>query len=190
MCVRACCDLCAPMRLQTRLSFSAAHSLAQNAPRCIVHRVDLGIVHPDNPRYFTDGSGKAIYMTGSHTWSNLIDEDNNYPPDQWFDFNGYLDFMEDRNHNFIRMWTWELFKYWTRYVEPNIWQRTGPGNALDGNPKFDLTKFNQDYFNRMRSRVIAAGDREIYVSIMLFEGYGLQFAEWDGHPFNINNNIQ
>ena len=26
--------------------------------------------HPSNPRYFTDGSGKAIYLTGSHTWSN------------------------------------------------------------------------------------------------------------------------
>lgn len=24
-------------------------------------------VHPTNPRYFTDGTGKAIYLTGSHT---------------------------------------------------------------------------------------------------------------------------
>ena len=28
-------------------------------------------VHPTNPRYFTDGNGKAIYLTGSHTWNNL-----------------------------------------------------------------------------------------------------------------------
>jgi len=28
-------------------------------------------IHPDNPRYFTDGSGKAIYLTGSHTWAAL-----------------------------------------------------------------------------------------------------------------------
>jgi hypothetical protein len=28
-------------------------------------------IHPDNPRYFTDGSGKAIYLTGSHTWAVL-----------------------------------------------------------------------------------------------------------------------
>ncbi len=28
-------------------------------------------VLPGNPRYFTDGSGKAIYLTASHTWSNL-----------------------------------------------------------------------------------------------------------------------
>ena len=25
-------------------------------------------VHPANGRYFTDASGRAIYLTGSHTW--------------------------------------------------------------------------------------------------------------------------
>ncbi len=25
-----------------------------------------------NPRYFTDGSGKAVYLTGSHTWNNFL----------------------------------------------------------------------------------------------------------------------
>jgi hypothetical protein len=30
-------------------------------------------VHPANPRYFTDGSGRAIVPTGSHTWGNFQD---------------------------------------------------------------------------------------------------------------------
>jgi len=30
-------------------------------------------VHQANPRYFTDGSGKAVYLTGSHRWANLMD---------------------------------------------------------------------------------------------------------------------
>jgi hypothetical protein len=29
-------------------------------------------VHPKNPRYFTDGSGKAVFLTGSHTWGSLL----------------------------------------------------------------------------------------------------------------------
>ena len=29
-------------------------------------------VHPTNPRYFSDGSGKAVYLTRSHTWTNLL----------------------------------------------------------------------------------------------------------------------
>lgn len=154
--------------------------------------------HPENPRYFTDDSGKAIYLTGSHTWANLMDGGTTDPP-QPFDFSGYLDFLKHHNHNFIRLWTLELTQFFDRskgmiaYHTPFPWERTGPGLALDGKPKFDLNTFNQEYFDRLRSRIIAARDEGIYVSVMLFEGWGIYYSEppwrWDGHPFNINNNI-
>ena len=32
--------------------------------------------NPANGRYFTDGSGKAIYLSGSHTWANMLDRGN------------------------------------------------------------------------------------------------------------------
>ena len=38
------------------------------------------VVHPENPRYFADGSGKAVYLTGSHTWANLVDTGPSDPP--------------------------------------------------------------------------------------------------------------
>ena len=60
-------------------------------------------VHPKNPRYFTDGSGKAIYLTGFHTWNNL--QNNGVYPE--VDFDEYLDLLQKYNHNFIRMWAWE-----------------------------------------------------------------------------------
>ena len=63
-------------------------------------------IHPENPRYFTDGSGRAIYLTGSHTWSNLQDQGPKDPPKP-FDYEAYLDFLRERNHNFIRLWAWE-----------------------------------------------------------------------------------
>ncbi len=152
--------------------------------------------HPDNPRYFADGAGKAVYLVGSHTWSNMKDMGKTDPPPP-FDFDSYLDFMELYNHNFIRLWTWELSKYAYNeritYAQPFPWQRTGPGTALDGKPKFDLEKLNQDYFDRLRSRVVAAYDRGIYLSVMLFEGHGLHASLapwcWDGDPFNANNNV-
>ena len=46
----------------------------------------------DNPRYFTDDSGRAVYLTGSHTWSNLVDIGPKDPPPQ-FDFTACLDWM-------------------------------------------------------------------------------------------------
>ncbi|MCL4177959.1 MAG: hypothetical protein KJ072_09470 [Verrucomicrobia bacterium] len=172
-------------------------------------------IHPDNPRYFTDGTQlpdgalKAVYLTGAHTWNNLVDMGRGDPPEP-FDFNAYLDFLEKHHHNFIRLWAWDstvwdtrangaLGKDFIHHAAPLPWARTGPGNALDGKPKFDLTRFNPGYFDRLRSRVRAAGERGIYVSVMLFEGWGLFHGNrrrgtddgwaWRNHPFNPANNI-
>jgi len=152
-------------------------------------------VRPTNPRYFTDGSGRAVYLTGSHTWNNL-QHNEVYPS---VDYNEYLDFLQSYNHNFIRMWAWEQAAWdpWAAgkvSVEPSPYQRTGPGNALDGKPKFNLMQFNEEYFDRLRNRVTASQKRGIYVSVMLFEGWSVERKgqvgnPWQGHPFNQANNI-
>ena len=154
-----------------------------------------------SPRYFTDGSGKAIYLAGSHNWQNFQDSGHRLPssqdPPPAFDYNAYLDFLQAHHHNFFRLWRWEAPK-WTdaqpqgmvKYCRPHPWLRTGPGRAKDDKPKFDLERFDPEYFDRMRARVQAAGDRGIYVSIMLFEGWEIQFTDaWTYHPFNPANNV-
>lgn len=166
-------------------------------------------VHPTNPRYFTDDGKRAVFLTGAHTWNNLVDMGRKDPPEA-FDFDAYLTFLERHGHNFIRLWAWDSVTWDTRansrlgkdfvhFVAPLPWARTGPGEALDGKPKFDLTKFNHAYFERLRARVSAAGQRGIYVSVMLFEGWGLMHANrgraapegwaWRAHPFHPNNNV-
>jgi len=157
------------------------------------------VVHPANPRYFQNAAtGEAVYVTGAHTWDNLVDMGPSDPPPK-FDFEAYVDWMAQLNHNFIRLWTWELVTWDTtanrhdklHTVSPMPYARTGPGMALDGKPKFDLTKFEPAYFERLRQRVTAARKRGIYVSVMLFEGWGLQFSPkaWEGHPFHPKNNV-
>jgi len=78
-------------------------------------------------------------------------------------------------------------------MRPQPWPRTGPGLATDGKPKFDLSTFNPLYFDRLRDRVIAAGKEGIYVSVMLFDGFGLHLSKApdhiEGHPFHAANNI-
>ena len=149
-------------------------------------------VHPANPRYFADGSGKVIYLTGSHTWYNLQDSGTIGASLTSFDYNAYLDLLESSGHNFMRMWAWEGGGN-ERYCEPLAYNRTGPGMALDGKPKFDLKQFDQEYFDRLRTRVAAAGHRGIYVSIMLFQGWSIYSHgygnPWPLHPFNKANNI-
>jgi hypothetical protein len=154
-----------------------------------------------NPRYFTDGSGRAVYLTGSHVWWNLVgsqtwkvdcDRGRAAP----FDYRDYLDTLTWHGHNFFRMWSIEHTRWEqcgeTVTVAPQPWLRTGPGTALDGLPKFELRRLNATYFHRLRARVRAARARGIYVSVMLFEGWGLQWHgdwRWRGHPFNAENNV-
>ncbi len=192
------------------------------------------VVHPVNPRYLADAQGAPVYLTGSHTWSNLQDEwTNSY--NVTFDYEAYLDFLQDHNHNFIRMWRAELPQYMYpgdteyRFSAPHPWAQVGsapddnpnqgpsggvPGPGFSGMPSnggpgisppggddsnptpntgspFDLEQFNSAYFDRLRQRCEAAGQRGIYVSIMLFEGHGLQFTSegWFSHPFNAANNV-
>ena len=140
-------------------------------------------VNPTNPRYFTDGSGKAVYLTGSHDHSNL-----QFDVGETFDYSAYLSFLQQHNHNFIRLWVWEHPNY------PTVYARTGPGSASDGLPKYNLDQFNQEYFDRLRSEAVAARDRGIYVSIMLFQGWSIEYKEtgyspWSNHPFLLSNNI-
>jgi uncharacterized protein YjdB len=157
-------------------------------------------VSPTNRRYFENASGQIVYLTGSHTWSNLQDNGTVDPPPS-FDYAAYLDFLGSHHHNFFRLWAWEQSK-WTAEITADYWitpgpfMRTGPGTALDGKSKFDVNQFNQAYFDRLRSRVQDAGTRGIYVSVMLFDGWSVATKggladnnPWKGHPFNVANNI-
>jgi hypothetical protein len=59
-------------------------------------------VSSQNPRYFTDADVKHVYLTGAHTWNNLQDMGTSDPPPA-FHFEEYLDFLQQRHHNFIRL---------------------------------------------------------------------------------------
>lgn len=140
-----------------------------------------------NPRYFVDACDNAVYLTGSHTHLSFKDGGERPPGTSPLDYDKYLDLLEANNHNFMRMWSgWELTLF-----EPQPWKRTGPGAAQDGRPKFDLAQLDESYFERLRARVLAARERNIYVSVMLFEGWLLRFIPDSAtqHPFHPANNV-
>ena len=166
------------------------------------------VVSEVNPRYFTVASGdadeqRAVYLTGSHIWNNFHDgmgpgSDCGETPEE-FDYDAYLKFLKEHGHNFIRLWRWEQFKSqaagggYHLCMTPQPWPRTGPGTAMDGKPKFDLDSFDESYFERLRERVIAAGDEGIYVAVMFFDGWALHLSpapdNVEGHPFHAANNV-
>ncbi len=68
--------------------------------------------------------------------------------------------------------------------------------ASDGRPKFDLHRFEEPCFQRLRDRARSLQTCGVYFSVMLFELYGFLDGEdvngqrlWEGNPFNGANNI-
>ena len=152
-------------------------------------------INPYNPRYFTDANGKSVYLTGSHSSYNLQDSAFVGQFVTPFDYTNYLNFLQSHNHNFMRMWAsegWGASSTVATYNSPMPYKLVS--GTYDNNPKYDLTQFDQNYFDRMRQRIILAGNKGIYVSVMLFQGWsteskGYRGNPWLGHPYNVNNNI-
>lgn len=156
-------------------------------------------VSADNPRYFADQAGEIVFITGSHTWANFHSRGADDPPPT-FDWTQYLDYLETWGHNCVRLWCeWETPDYppgpnhdlTFHHAGPWPWPRSGPGNANDGRPKFDVSQFDSNYFDRLRSRCIDARTRGIYVCVNIFNLYTLAnyYGSTAGWPFASGNNI-
>jgi hypothetical protein len=153
-----------------------------------------------NPNYFEEAGGKAIVLCGSHSWNTFQDWGTDGAV-QALDFSRFVSFLKSHGHNFTLLWTTELPRFHDLpvaeqsppdfTVSPLPWQRTGPGTATDGCPKFDLTRFNDEYFDRLRSRVSELNEAGIYAGVYLFSGeWLLRFrCANDGYPFTGDNNI-
>ena len=153
-----------------------------------------------NPNYFTNETGRAVNLTGSHSWNTLQDwgaNDSIRP----LDFDAFVEILVAHHHNFTLLWTTELPSFRGLptmensppdfSVTPFPWKRTGPGNGSDGKLKFDLTKFNQLYFDRLRDRVRKLNSAGIYAGVYLFSGEWIMRFRFsgDGYPFTGSNNV-
>ena len=178
-----------PLRL-TILVLAFAITVALNSPAMAAGPLR---VNPVNSRYFFDADGAPVFLAGSYQNPyNLLNGDS-------WDLAGYFDYLAQHNHNFTRLWAWEQSPWMfdsngqvAYSLQP--FERTGSSAALDGGAKFDLTRFNQAYFDQLRTRVIQAGQRGIYVSVILFEGFSSQrrvreVNPWLADPFQRDNNI-
>jgi hypothetical protein len=166
-------------------------------------------VHPQNPLFFDDDSGKAVYLAGHQIFVDLQDNSFNktliYKNRRILDWNEYLDFVTAHNFNYIRNWIiWStgsgsMAPVNKAIARPIPYKRVqGHGKANDSGDKFDLEQFDETFFCRMRSRCEDLQKRGVYVSIMLFEVYGFLEGEacgnprqtlWDGNVFNRANNV-
>ena len=115
-----------------------------------------------------------------------------------FDYRAYLDQMAAEGLRFTRLFV--LFRELqtsrnpyspckpesTDYVAPYL--RTGPGLALDGLPKYDLGRWNPEFFSRLHGFLGLAMDREIIVEVTLLSNVYSETV-WALSPLHGDNNI-
>src|SRR5437868_6108433 len=91
---------------------ASAATTSQNVDITVTHAAPpLGPLRvlASNPRYFATPDGKAVYLTGNHTWTSGLTFTRAGP----FSFTAMVDYMQTLNVNLIRHWD-----VWFNMVDP------------------------------------------------------------------------
>ena len=149
-------------------------------------------LHHDNPRYlFWRGKPTVLVTSGEHYGAVM-----NAP----FDYVAYLDELQSVGLNLTRVFSGVYceadgdFDIENNTLTPGrgdllcpFARSNAPGYANGGN-KFDLTKWDDAYFARLKNFIAQAGRRGIVVEYTFFCPYYYP-SQWALSPFNPNNNI-
>lgn len=150
-------------------------------------------VSPQNPRLLEYQGETYVGLTFGEHYGAVIHPD--------FDFIRYLDGLKKDGLNLTRVLLLG-FRFHQRTGEDSLsppagrflqpWQRSGShGLALDGQGKWDFTRWNEAYFSRLRDFLQAARDRGIVVEACFFNTiYDNEPEFWTNSPFHPSNNVQ
>ncbi len=97
-----------------------------------------------------------------------------------FDYTRFIDELARRRLNFFRVW---INYHWTKSLSPFL--------KLPGG-KFDLTRYDPSFFERLRNLARAADERGIIIQVCLFDGVGQEANDplrWSQSPYHPANNI-
>ena len=143
-------------------------------------------LHPINPHYFVYGGKPTILITSGEHYGAVMNPD--------FDYKTYLKTLQKDGLNLTRTMTGAYYEPsgafnitkntmapdQQKYLCP--WQRVGDGS------KFDLTKWDEAYFTRLKDFVAEAKKRGVIVELSLFCPF-YEEMQWKLSPFNILNNV-
>jgi hypothetical protein len=150
-------------------------------------------LHPENPHYFQyQDKAVALISSGAH-YGAVINAD--------FDYHKYLATLEASGMNYTRAFGGSyveepaksfgikrnnLAPERGRFIAP--WARSEVAEYAGGGNKFDLEKWNPEYFSRLHDFLGEAARRGIVVEIGLFSSqYGE--VQWNLSPFRPENNV-
>jgi len=171
-----------PMALAILGSLTAQTAMA--APRREPIRL-----HPENPHYFLWRGKPAVLVASTEHYGAVLNAD--------FDYRRYLDELRAKGLNYTRLFSGVYCEPWGepfntlnppkgRYLAP--WTRSATPGYADGGNKFDLNRWDDAYFRRLRDFLTQAGKRGVVVEITLFcNWYG--DGQWHLSPLYAGNNV-
>ena len=149
-------------------------------------------LNPQNPHYFLYKGKPTILITSGEHYGAVLNLD--------FDYITYLDELKSNGLNLTRtfsgayaepMGAFNIAKNTLAPAEGKFicpWQRSDEPGYTNGGNKFDLTKWDENYFIRLKSFISAAQQRGVIVEFSLFCPF-YEEAQWKLSPMNVINNI-
>jgi hypothetical protein len=148
-------------------------------------------LHPENPHYFLWRGKPTVVVTSGEHYGALLNLD--------FDYQTYFKELEKQGLNGTRTFSGTYLEVSSsfgitdntlaprpgRFICP--WARGNEPGAADGGMKFDLTRWDEAYFARLKDFLAAASQRGIIVEFVLFCPMYNQ-KMWDVCPMNAANN--
>jgi hypothetical protein len=147
-------------------------------------------LHPENPHYFLyKGKTLAIVSSAEH-YGAVINLD--------FDYRKYLETLAEEGMNYTRLFTGtyfevpgESFRIRNNTLAPGKGRVLTPWEMVTdagGKEKYDLSQWNDAYFERLKDFLRRAQEKDIIVEITLFSSV---YADrmWNICPQNPANNI-
>jgi len=149
-------------------------------------------LHPENSHYFLFRDKPTILITSGEHYGAVLNLD--------FDYVKYLDELQACDLNLTRTFSGVYCESPTSFnIQRNTlapapnrficpWARSSESGYANGGNKFDLNKWDDSYFKRLKDFVSQAQKRGIVVEMVLFCPY-YGDEQWDLSPIKITNNI-
>jgi len=149
-------------------------------------------LHPQNPHYFLFRGKPAILIGSTEHYGAVMNLD--------FDYIAYLDEIAESGLNVTRTFSGVYVEPWgafginkntmapapKKYICP--WSRSSESGYANGGNKFNLSKWDDAYFSRLKDFITEAGKRNIVVELDLFSNF-YDTIQWKLSPLYIQNNI-
>ncbi|MGI6455714.1 MAG: cellulase family glycosylhydrolase [bacterium] len=149
-------------------------------------------LHPDNPHYFLYQDKPTILITSGEHYGALLNLD--------FDYVTYFDTLQKDELNSTRVFSGAYCEEPGNFnIEKNTlapkanklitpWARSETAGYKNGGNKFDLTRWNDKYFERLKDFISQADKRGIIVEFVLFCPF-YNDSMWELSPMNAINNV-